>query len=145
VGHLLYHLRSFPFSIEESIGRTGVNAGSTSLANVIISEELASERLLVCYGSSRANLSAPTAVHAPALVDDGLSFHPQAAVFCQLPIQHFNAGLRADINAQAAVHASVVYNRRLQRRAEIGLIFFGLASPAQFQSPGGADAGAQSA
>jgi hypothetical protein len=86
VGHLLYHLRSFSFSIEESIGRTGVNAGSASLTDVIVPEELAGERLLVCYGSDRADLSAPATVHAPALVDDGLSFHSQAAVFRQLPI-----------------------------------------------------------
>jgi len=91
VGHLLYHLCGFSFFIEESIGRAGVNAGSASLADVIVPEELAGKGLLVCYGSGRADLSAPTAMNAPIEVDDGLSFHPQAAVFCQLPIQNFNA------------------------------------------------------
>jgi hypothetical protein len=68
-----------------------MNAGSASLADIVIPEELAGKRLLECYGSSRADLSTPAAMHTAAEVYLRLSFHPQASVFCQLPVVYFNA------------------------------------------------------
>jgi hypothetical protein len=113
VGHLLYDLSGLPFLVKEGIGWAGVNAGQAGLADLFVSGELAGKGLLEGDSLRGADLGAPTAMHAPVEVDDGLSFQPQAAVFRQLSVFYLDAGLRADINTQAAVHASIVYSRGL--------------------------------
>ena len=119
-----------------------MDACPAGLADAVVSGKLAGKGLLEGYGTGRTDLGTPAAVHAPVQVDDCLSFHPQAAVFCQVPVLNLNAGLRADINTQAAVHASIVYSRRLKSNAEVGLVHLRLACRPDLQGTGRADAGA---